>query len=259
MADAFIVGAIRSAVGIGKPGKGALAATRADVLLSRVLAALAKQCNLDPKAIDDVVAGVVTPIGEQGFNIARMAVLEAGWPVEVTGASVNRMCGSSQQAIHQAAHAVMAGQADITVGCGVEIMSCIPMGSDGMVGPNVWPPAPAEYKYDFVTQGTSAEMIAERWKLSRKELDELSLESHRRAVAAQEKGEFKREILPLEVVYPDGQKRVFDKDEGPRANTSLEKLATLPTVFKADGVVHAGNSSQISDGAAALLIASDAA
>jgi acetyl-CoA acetyltransferase family protein len=259
MADAFIVEAVRSAVGVGKPGKGALSATRGDVLLAHVLQELAKRAKLDPAAIEDVIAGVVTPIGEQGFNVARMAVLEAGWPVEVTGASVNRMCGSSQQAIHQAAHAVMAGQADITIGCGVEVMSREPMGSDGMVGPNVWPPAPPEYKYEFVSQGTSAELIAERWKLSRTELDELSLESHRRAVAAQEKGEFNREIAPLEITWPDGQKRVFGKDEGPRANTSLEKLATLPTVFKADGVVHAGNSSQISDGAAAVLIASDAA
>jgi acetyl-CoA acetyltransferase family protein len=259
MADAFIVGAVRSAVGVGKPGKGALSSTRGDVLLSHVLQELAKRSKLDPAAIEDVVCGCVTPIGEQGFNVARMAVLEAGWPVEVTGATVNRMCGSSQQAVHQAAHAIMAGQADITIGCGVEIMSRVPMGSDGMVGQNVWPPAPPEYKYEFVSQGTSAEMIAERWKLSRKEIDELSLESHKRAVAAQEKGEFNREIVPVEVIWPDGQRRVFGKDEGPRANTSLEKLATLPTVFKADGVVHAGNSSQISDGAAAVLIASEAA
>jgi acetyl-CoA acyltransferase len=263
MADAFIVEAVRSAVGVGKPGKGALSGTRGDVLLAHVLQELAKRSKLDPAAIEDVVCGVVTPIGEQGFNIGRMAVLEAGWPVEVTAASVNRMCGSSQQAVHQAAHAIMAGQADITIGCGVEIMSRIPMGSDGMVGANVWPPAPPEYKYEFVSQGTSAELIAERWKLSRKELDELSLESHKRAVAAQEKGEFKREIAPLEITLPgseaDGQKRTFDKDEGPRSNTSLEKLATLPTVFKADGVIHAGNSSQISDGAAAVLIASEAA
>ena len=259
MADAFIVGAVRSAVGVGKPGKGALSSTRGDVLLSHVLQELAKRSKLDPAAIEDVVCGCVTPIGEQGFNVARMAVLEAGWPVEVTGATVNRMCGSSQQAVHQAAHAIMAGQADITIGGGVEIMSRVPMGSDGMVGQNVWPPAPPEYKHEFVSQGTSAEMIAERWKLSRKEIDELSLESHKRAIAAQEKGEFNREIVPLEVTWPDGQKRVFGKDEGPRANTSLEKLATLPTVFKADGVVHAGNSSQISDGAAAVLIASEAA
>jgi acetyl-CoA acyltransferase len=259
MADAYIVGAVRSAVGVGKPGKGALSGTRADVLLSRVLDALAKQTKLDPKAVDDVVAGCVTPIGEQGFNIARMAVLEAKWPVEVTATTVNRMCGSSQQAVHQAAHAVMAGQAEVTIGCGVELMSRCPMGMDGMVGPNVWPPQPPEYPFEFVQQGTSAEMIAERWKLTRKELDELSLESHHRAVHAQEKGQFKREITPFDVTYPDGQKRTFDKDEGPRANTSLEKLATLPTVFKADGVIHAGNSSQISDGAAAVLIASDAA
>ena len=259
MADAFIVEAVRSAIGIGKPGKGALSGTRGDVLLAHVLNALVTRAKLDPATIEDVVAGVVTPIGEQGFNLARMAVLEAGWPVEVTGVSVNRMCGSSQQAIHQAAHAVMAGQADLVVGCGVEIMSRIPMGSDGMLGPNIWPPAPAEYKYDFVTQGTSAELIAERWKLSRAELDQLSYESHQRALAAQAKGEFDREIVSIDVTWPDGQKRPFAKDEGPRPTTSLEKLATLPTVFKADGVVHAGNSSQISDGAAAVLIASEAA
>ncbi|MEO6419662.1 MAG: thiolase family protein, partial [Polyangiaceae bacterium] len=248
MGDAYIVGATRSAVGIGKPGKGALTMTRADVLLAKVLDALAKQSKVDPQTIDDVIAGCVTPIGEQGFNVARMAVLEAGWPVEVTGTTVNRMCGSSQQAIHQAAHAVMAGQAEIVIGCGVELMSRAPMGMDGLVGPNVWPPQPAEYKYEFVGQGTSAEMIAERYKLTRKELDELSLESHTRAIAAQEKGQFTREICALDVTYPDGQVRSFAKDEGPRAATSLEKLATLPTVFKADGVVHAGNSSQISDG-----------
>src|SRR5580698_8309263 len=218
MAEAFIVEAVRSAIGVGKPGKGALCNTRGDVLLAHVLNALATRAKVEPGAIEDVIAGVVTPIGEQGFNLARMAVLEAGWPVEVTAASVNRMCGSSQQAVHQAAHAIMAGQADITIGCGVEIMSREPMGSDGMVGPNVWPPAPPEYKYEFVSQGTSAELIAERWKLSRKELDELSLESHKRAVAAQEKGEFNREIVSLDVTWPDGQKRPFAKDEGPRAN-----------------------------------------
>ncbi len=259
MADAFIVEAVRSAIGVGKAGKGALSGTRGDVLLAHVLRALALRAKVEASAIDDVVAGVVTPIGEQGYNLARMAVLEAGWPVEVTGTSVNRMCGSSQQAIHQAAHAVMAGQADLVVGCGVEVMSRVPMGSDGMVGPHVWPPAPPEYGYEFVTQGTSAEMIAERWKLTRTELDQLSLESHQRAVAAQAKGEFDREIVSIDVTGSDGQKRPFAKDEGPRPTTSLEKLAALPTVFKANGVVHAGNSSQISDGAAAVLIASEAA
>jgi acetyl-CoA acyltransferase len=259
MADAFIVEAVRSAVGVGKAGRGALSRMRGDVLLARVLGELAKRAKVDPAAIEDVVCGVVTPIGEQGFNVARMAVLEAKWPVEVTGVSVNRMCGSSQQAVHQAAHAIMAGQADLTVGCGVEVMSRIPMGSDGIVGENVWPPAPPEYPFEVVSQGMSAELIAQRWKLSRRELDELSLESHRRAVLAQEKGEFAREIAPLDVRGPDGVDRSFAKDEGPRANTSLEKLGTLPTVFKADGVIHAGNSSQISDGAAALLLASEAA
>jgi acetyl-CoA acetyltransferase family protein len=259
MATAYIVGAARSAVGIGKPGKGALSAMRADVVLSKVLAALTERTKLEPAAIDDVVCGCVTPIGEQGFNIGRVAVLEAKWPVEVTAASVNRMCGSSQEAIHMAAHAVMAGQADVTIGCGVELMSRTQMGSDGLVGQSPWPPAPPEYGYEFVSQGVSAEMIAEKWRLTRKELDELSLESHKRAVAAQEKGRFTREIVPLEVTGPDSQRRTFDRDEGPRANTSLEKLATLPTVFKADGVIHAGNSSQISDGAAAVMVASEVA
>jgi acetyl-CoA acetyltransferase family protein len=259
MADAFIVGATRSAIGIGKPGKGALSGMRSDVLLSRVLRGLVERAGAPPEAIDDVVAGVVTPVGEQGYNVARMAVLEAGWPVTVTGVSVNRMCGSSQQAIHQAAHAIMAGQADLVVGCGVEVMSRAAMGSDGMLGAHPWPPAPPEYPYEFVMQGTSAELIAERWKLSRGELDLLSLESHQRAVAAEAAGAFTREILPIEVTGADGAKRLFAKDEGPRAQTSLEKLGALPTVFKADGVVHAGNSSQISDGAAAVLLASDAA
>ena len=259
MGNAYIVGAVRSAIGVGKPGKGALSATRGDVALAKILRALAAQTKIDPASIEDVICGCVTPIGEQGFNVGRMAVLEAKWPVEVTAVTVNRMCGSSQEAIHQAAHAVMAGQADLVIGCGVEIMSRIPMGSDGMVGQNVWPPAPPEYGYDFVSQGTSAEMIAEKWKISRREVDELSLESHRRALAAQEKGEFSREIAPLEITGPDGQPRTFDKDEGPRAATSIEKLGALPTVFKSDGVIHAGNSSQISDGAAAVLIASEAA
>jgi len=257
MQSAYIVGAVRSAIAVGKAGKGALSETRSDVLLSKVLAGLAAQAGVDPAAIDDVVAGCVTPLGEQGFNVARMAVLEAGWPVSVTGVTVNRMCGSSQQAIHQAAHAIMSGQEDLVVACGVESMSRVPMGSDGMAGGHPWPPAPPEYPFDFVMQGTSAELIAEKWKLSRAELDALSLESHQRAVAS--RAAFAREILPLEVTAPGGEKKRFDRDEGPRESTSLEKLATLPTVFKADGVVHAGNSSQISDGAAAVLLASEAA
>lgn len=257
MGEAYIVGAVRTPIAIGKAGKGALSELRADVLFSRVLRGLAERSGVDPRTIDDVVAGVVTPIGEQGYNLARMAVLEAGWPVTVTGTTVNRMCGSSQQAIHQAAHAVMAGQADVMVAGGVEMMSRIPMGSDGLAGAHPWAPAPIEYPFDFVLQGTSAELIAERWKLSRTELDELSLESHKRAIAA--RLAFAREILPIEVVGAGGEKRSFDRDEGPREATSLEKLASLPTVFKADGVVHAGNSSQISDGASAVMIVSEAA
>ncbi len=185
MANAYIVEAVRSAVGVGKPGKGALSATRADVLLAKILNALATRAKIDPACIEDVICGCVTPIGEQGFNIGRMAVLEAKWPVEVTAVSVNRMCGSSQEAIHQAAHAVMAGQADVMIGCGVEVMSRTQMGSDGLVGQNTWPPAPPEYGFELVGQGSSAEMIAEKWKLTRNELDVLSLESHKRALLNQ--------------------------------------------------------------------------
>ncbi|MBK6691300.1 MAG: thiolase family protein [Myxococcales bacterium] len=257
MADVFIVEAVRSAIGVGKADRGALSGMRADVLLSKLLSALVERAKIDPGAISDVVAGVVTPIGEQGYNLARMAVLEAKWPVEVTGVTVNRMCGSSQQAIHQAAHAIMAGQEELVVACGVESMSRIPMGHDGLAGAKPWPPAPPEYPFDFVLQGTSAELIAEKWSLSREELDGLSLESHRRAVAA--RAAFAREIVPLDVTLPSGDRKTFALDEGPREATSMEKLRALPTVFKEGGVVHAGNSSQISDGAAAVLLASEAA
>ena len=254
----YVVSAVRTATGIGKPGKGALSGTRAEVVLAHVLREAAARAKVDPALVEDVIAGVVSPVGEQGMNIARVAALIGGFPVTTCGTTMNRMCGSSQQAIHSAANAIASGEVEIAIGCGVEIMSRTPMGSDAM-GPSPWFPPPPEYTYEFVSQGISAEMIAEKWKLSREQLDRLSFESHQKAAAAQAGGEFDREIAPIDVVGPDGQKKTFARDESIRAQTTMEKLGTLQPAFKPDGVIHAGNSSQISDGAAAVLLASEAA
>src|SRR5262245_29385113 len=250
MSDAVIVAAARSAIG---KKKGSLAATRADELLAKILKGLVERAQIDPKEIDDVVAGCVTQAGEQGWNIARTAALMAGFPVEVTGTSVNRQCGSSQQAFHFAAMAVMSGQLDAVIAAGVESMSRVPMGSDGMVAPSpILPFSPMfSERFNFVPQHTSAELVAEKWGISRRACEEFSLESHRRAAAARESGRFKSEILPLDVGG-----RTFDTDEGIRPETTLEKMASLQPVVKADGVVTAATSSQISDGAAALLVTS---
>lgn len=256
----YVVSAVRTATGIGKPGKGALSGTRADRVLAHVLREVAVRANVDPSLVEDVVAGCVSPVGEQGMNIARVAALMGGFPVTTCGTTMNRMCGSSQQAIHTAAHAIAAGSMEVAIGCGVEIMSRTPMGSDAN-GPSPWFPPPEELvsKYPFVSQGISAEMIAEKWKLSRFELDQFSVQSHQKAAKAQAAGAFKREIVPMVVDLPDGAQKTFDADEGIRAQSTVEKLGTLQPAFKPDGVIHAGNSSQISDGAAAVLLASEAA
>ena len=258
MSDAVIVAAVRSAIG---KKKGALANTRADDLLALILQSLTARVKLDPKEIDDVIAGCVTQIGEQGFNVARTAALMAGYPIEVTGTTVNRQCGSSQQAFHFAAQAVMTGMMDAVVACGVESMTRIPMGSDGAMGvPGVAPTFPFSPmfndKYTFVPQHQSAEMIADKWGISRQQCEELALESHHRAAKAREQGRFRDEIAPLKVKAADGSEHVFDQDEGIRPDTTLEKLAGLKGVVKPDGVVTAGTASQISDGAAALLVTS---
>jgi acetyl-CoA acyltransferase len=244
MPEAVIVSAVRTAIG---KKNGALAKTRADELLAHALKAAVDRVELDPALIEDVVAGCVTQVGEQGFNIARVAALCAGFPVEVTGTSVNRQCGSSQQAFHFAAQAVMAGTMDVVLAGGVEAMSRVPMGSDAMVGPSPWFPASPMYGYKFVTQHESAEMVAEKWGINRRQCEEFALHSHQKAAAAIEKGRFKDEIHALPQI---------SVDEGVRPNTSLEKLATLAPVVKPDGVVTAGTASQISDGAAAILVMS---
>jgi acetyl-CoA acyltransferase len=258
MSDAVIVAAGRSAIG---RKKGTLANTRADDLLALTMKETAARANIDPKLIEDVVAGCVTQIGEQGFNVARTAALMAGFPIETTGTTINRQCGSSQQAFHFAAQAVMSGAMDVVMAAGVESMTRIPMGSDAAMGvPGVAPAIPFSplfnERFSFVPQHQSAEMIAEKWGLSRKQCEEFSLESHVRAAKARESGRFRDEIIALKVKGTDGSEVTFDQDEGIRPDTTLEKLAGLKAVVKPDGVVTAGTASQISDGAAALIVAS---
>jgi acetyl-CoA acetyltransferase family protein len=260
MSDAVIVAAVRSAIG---KKKGALAATRADDLLAHVMKALVERAKIDPAAVEDVVTGCVTQIGEQGFNVSRTAALMAGFPIETTGTTVNRQCGSSQQAFHFAAQAVISGVQDVVVAAGIESMSRINMGAD--VGMGIQGVAPAipfspmfNDKFTFVPQHQSAELVAEKWKISRRDCEEFSLESHKRAAAARESGRFRDEITPVKTKTPDGHEITFDTDEGIRPDTTLEKLATLKPVVKADGVVTAGTSSQISDGAAAILVTTSA-
>jgi acetyl-CoA acetyltransferase family protein len=224
-------------------------------LLGFTLKGLVARNKLDPAQIDDVIAGCVGQVGEQAFNVARNAVLAAGFPESVPATTVDRQCGSSQQAIHFAAQGVLAGSYDVAIACGVESMTRVPMGSNAANGPGK-PFGPAmmrRYNNVHFNQGISAEMLAERYKLTRECLDQFSLESHRRAARATEEGRFSREILPIEIQTEQGAKTVC-RDEGIRPDTTLEKMTTLKTVFKADGVVTAANSSQITDGAAAVLI-----
>lgn len=251
MNDTYIISAVRTPVGKGRPG-GALADVRPDELAALTLSEAVRRADLQPEQVDDVALGCVTQVGEQGINIGRIATLLAGFPVAVPALSVNRMCGSSQQAVHAMSQAIAAGDMDIGIGAGVESMSRVPMGSDWTA------PLHANFPYDLVPQGISAELMAARWDLSRTELDDYSYRSHIRAAAATEQCYFSREILPVEVVRGDDTATVT-VDEGIRFNPDREKMAELTPAFKADGVVTAGNSSQISDGAAAVLVASERA
>ena len=248
--DALILDAVRSP--IGKRG-GTLSRIRGDELAAQVLNGLLARHDLDPAAVEDVQMGCVTQIGEQGWNIGRMAPLVAGWPESVCGTTVDRQCGSSMQGSMNAAAAIQAGHLDLVVSAGVESMSRVPMGSSG----GDLSDALLE-RFESVPQGISAEVIADEWGLTREELDAYSLESHRRAVAATEEGRFANEIVPIEVSNPHVGVLV-DTDETPRADTSLEALAALPPAFRPEGKVTAGNSSQICDGSAAVLVASERA
>jgi acetyl-CoA acyltransferase len=252
MRDAVIVEAVRTPVG---RRRGALSGVHPVDLSAHVLRALVDRTGLDPAVVDDVIWGCVSQVGEQAINIGRNAVLAAGWPDSVPGTTVDRQCGSSQQSLHFAAAAVVSGQCDVVVAGGVESMSRVPMGSSAGTGEVGMPFGPALLeRYDGVVfnQGAGAEMMVERWGLTREQLDEFSLGSHRKAAAAQDAGAFEAEIVP--VTLPDGT--VVSADEGIRRDTTLEALGALKTPFKPDGAVTAGSSSQISDGAAALLVTS---
>jgi acetyl-CoA acyltransferase len=249
MRDAVIVEAVRTPV--GKRG-GGLSGVHAVDLSAHVLDALAQRSGADPVVVEDVFWGCVSQTGEQTFNIGRNAVLAAGWPESVPGTTVDRQCGSSQQAVSFAAATVISGQADVVVAGGVESMSRVPMGSangDGSAGQPLGPRFLARYGM-HPNQGLGAEMIAERWGFSRTRLDEFSLASHEKGAKAQAAGAFEAEIAPV----PVGDGRVVGTDEGIRPGGTLEVLGGLRTPFKTDGVISAGNASQISDGAAALLV-----
>ena len=249
MRDAVIVAAVRTPVG---KRNGALSGVHPVDLSAHVLNTLAQRAGLDPALVDDVIWGCVSQVGEQTFDIARNAVLAAGWPLGVPGVTVDRQCGSSQQSVHFAAAGLISGQYDVVVAGGVESMSRVPMGSSRGTGGANPSGSGLETLFKGVppNQGIGAEMIAERWGFSRAQVDEYSLRSHEKAAAAIDEGRFTAQITP--VTLDDGT--VVDTDEGVRRGSTLESLAKLKPAFKPDGVIHAGNSSQISDGSAALLM-----
>ncbi|HET9260580.1 MAG TPA: thiolase family protein [Acidimicrobiia bacterium] len=253
MRSAVIVDAVRTPVG---RRNGVFKNIHPVDLASIPLQAVIQRNDLDPELIDDVIMGNVSQVGEQAYNVGRNAALAAGFPESVPGVTIDRQCGSSQQSAHFAAQAIMAEAQDIVIAAGVENMTRVPMGITAQNGPGL--PFGARmlerYANGLVPQGISAEMIAEKWAISREELDELALESHRRAAEATEEGRFEGQIVPVQITGEDGSTQLVTRDEGIRWDTSLEKLGSLQPAFKADGVVTAGNSSQISDGAAAVLI-----
>ncbi len=253
MRNAVIVDAVRTPSG---KRNGKLKNIHPVDLASIPLNALVERNQLDPGLVEDVIMGCVMQTGEQAVNVGRNAALAAGFPEEVVGTTIDRQCGSSQQSAHFAAQGVMAGAYDVVIAAGVESMTRVPMGVTMQQGPGqpFGPMMQQRYSHGLVPQGISAEMIAEKWGLSRQELDELSLESHNRAARATEEGRFETQIVPVDVTLDDGTTETMTVDEGIRFETTIEKLLGLQPAFKPDGVVTAGNSSQISDGAAGLLI-----
>ena len=262
MREAVIVSSVRTAV--GKAPKGTLRSARPDDLAAHVIKeAVARAKGLDPAEIEDVIIGCATPEAEQGMNVARIASLRAGLPVSVAAMTINRFCSSGLQSIAIAAERIMAGQGDVAVAGGAESMSMLPMGGH-KISPNPW--LMDHYPDTYLNMGLTAENLAKKYGITREQADEFSFASHRKALAAISAGKFKDEIAPIELKYtalengangsangakPKTRKIVFDTDEGPRADTSLEVLAKLKPAFHARGVVTAGNSSQMSDAAAA--------
>ncbi|WP_063130601.1 thiolase family protein [Nocardia fusca] len=252
MREAVIAGAVRTPVG---KRKGGLSSVHAADLSAVVLRALVERTGVDPALIDDVVWGCVSQVGDQSSNIGRYAILAAGWPESIPGTTVNRACGSSQQALDFAAQAVLSGQQDLVVAGGVEVMSRVPLGAARATGQPYGPAVLARYDDFSFNQGISAELVARKWGFTRTVLDEYSARSHELAAAAQDRGAFEEQIVAVDA--PAGETTEGGEvtaDEGIRRGTTAEKLANLKPAFQDDGVIHAGNSSQISDGAAALLV-----
>ncbi|MEA0563133.1 MULTISPECIES: thiolase family protein [Lysinibacillus] len=248
MREVVIVAAVRTAVG---RSKGALSQVRADDLAADVLEEVVRRAGIDKEQVDDVILGCVTQTAEQGANIARTSLLMAGFPDSVPGVTIDRQCGSSQQAVHFAAQAILAGDMDIVIAGGVESMSRVPMGSNMQYAHSS---KRLQENYDIIHQGLSAEKIAAKWSLSKEQLNNYAYQSHQRAISAIEAGHFKHEILPIQVPQEDGSMTTFAVDEGPRAETTIEILNGLKTVFQEDGVITAGNASQMSDGASAVVV-----
>ncbi len=262
MNNAVIVDAVRTGGGRGKKDSGKLSNWHPVDLAAEVLKALVERNSLDPALIDDVIMGCVMQVGEQALNVGRNAVLAAGFPESVPATSVDRQCGSSQQSAHFAAQGVMAGAYDIVIAAGVEVMSRVPMGASmGVAGMPMGPKVGARYAGvgGLVPQGISAEMIADKWNISRTDLDTFAAQSHQRAAQATSEGRFANEIIPVKVKDANGNEtdEVFDYDEGIRPDSTVESLAKLKPAFKPDGKVTAANSSQITDGASAVLIMSE--
>ncbi|HUF85112.1 MAG TPA: thiolase family protein [Acidimicrobiia bacterium] len=255
MATAVIVDAVRTPLG---RRNGKLKETHPVDLAAHTLDALVRRNDLDPALVEDVIMGCVMQVGDQSINVGRNAALAAGFPESVVGTTVDRQCGSSQQAAHFAAQGVIAGAYDIVIAAGVENMTRVPMGASVVAGSMPFGPKMMSRYQDpgLVPQGISAEMISEKWNISRDDNDRFSVESHLRAARATEEGRFEREIVPLTVTTEEGTEE-FVRDEGFRPDSSVEKLANLKPAFKPDGVITAGNSSQISDGAAAVLVMSE--
>jgi len=252
LAEVYIIDAVRTPIGIGRPDRGDLYPIAPMDLAALVLGELLRRVGLEPELVADVILGCVTPVGDQGANIARLAVLKAGFPVTVPGVQLNRMCGSGQQALHFASQAILAGDAELVIAGGIEMMSHQPIGADW---PGEWP---TDFPYPLVHQGFSAELMAEKWDINRAALDDFSYQSHIRAGAAIEHGTQTDQIVAVRVPE-NGSTRMVEVDQGVRIPPDREKMGALPPVFKEDGVVTAGNSSQISDGAAAVLLASESA
>jgi acetyl-CoA acyltransferase len=261
MREAVIIDAVRTPLGRGKKN-GALAGWHAVDLASEPLRAIVERTGVDPALIEDVIMGCVSQVGEQAVNVGRNAALAAGFPETVCGTTVDRQCGSSQQALHFAAQGVMAGAYDVVIAAGVESMSRIPMGTTAMVGGGPFGPRMIDRyvaanlygRGGLVNQGLSAEEIAKKWNLTRDQLDEFSAQSHQRAARATEMGWFAKEIVPIERTHDDGGKELITTDEGIRPESTKEKLGALKPAFEETGVITAGNSSQITDGAGAVLI-----